>query len=176
MKLKLVILDANVIIDMHRNGIWENVISRYEIFVTGTVANDEVSYFVSKNNNQKVDISLKEYIDNSKIKVLEATDCHILSLKEKVKEDYFNSIDPGELEAIALLHSGEYLNFNFCTGDKAAIRALTVFDLTFQGVSLEMLLNNISMKFEGFSRNYSEAEFKKQQGLGLQEKDFCLKN
>ncbi len=175
MKSKLVILDANVIIDMHRNGIWNKIISLYEIYVPATVAEEEAVYFLSKDGQQRQEIKINKDIEESKIKVLEASVNDSLELKKKVKEDYYNSIDPGELEAIALLHSGEYDDFKFCTGDKAAIRALTMFDLTFQGISLEELLSDVSIKFEGFSNNYSQKEFKKQQGLGMQEKDLHLK-
>ena len=160
---------------MHRNGIWERIISLYEIHVPSTVINDEAVYFISKDNCQKQDITINEDANNSRIKILEASINHILALQEKVTNDFFNSIDPGEREAIALLYSGDYEDYKFCTGDKAAIRALTVFDLTFQGISLEKLLTESSMKFKGFSKNYSEKEFKRQQGLGLQEKDSYLR-
>lgn len=160
---------------MHRNGIWEKIISQYEIHVTATVANDEAVYFVSKDGQEKNPIRISEDAKHSKIKIIEAGADHFSALKEKVTDDFLNSIDPGELEAIALLYSGAYDDFKFCTGDKAAIRALTVFDLTFQGISLEKLLLEASLKFEKFPKNYSESEFKKQQGLGLQEKDFFLK-
>ncbi len=175
MKSKLVILDANVIIDMHRNKIWERVVSLYEVHIPSTVANDEAVYFISRDDNQKHAISLDSDITCKKVKILEATADDIKFLKDKVTDDYFNSIDPGELEAIALLLSGAYENFKFCTGDKAAIKALTVFDLTHQGISLEKLLSEVSIKLDGFPKNYSETEFKKQQGYGLQEKDFYLK-
>jgi len=173
-KSKLVILDANVIIDMHRNKIWDRVVSLYAVHIPSIVASDEAVYFISRGDNQKHDINLGNDITSKRVRILEATADDIKLLKDKVTDDYFNSIDPGELEAIALLCSGAYENFKFCTGDKAAIKALTVFDLTHQGISLEKLLSEISIKLDGFSKNYSETEFKKQQGYGLQEKDFYL--
>ncbi len=123
---KLVILDANVIIDMHRNAIWERIVSLYEVHVPSTVANDEAVYFISKDDHQQRDINLHNDITNNRIKILEATTDNIKTLKDKVTDDYFNSIDPGELEAIALLLNGDYDEFKFCTGDKAAIKALTL--------------------------------------------------
>ncbi|MBP5296285.1 MAG: type II toxin-antitoxin system VapC family toxin [Bacteriovoracaceae bacterium] len=174
MKLKLVILDANVIIDLYRNGIWEKLISRYEVYVPSVVIRDEVIYFIGR-DQQKKELNIRDDVKNGKIKIIAAKMDDYLRLKQKVIDDYYESLDPGELEAIALLYSGEYEDYKFCTGDKAAIRALTIFDLTFQGISLEKLLQDASIKFAGFAKNYSEQEFKKQQGLALQEKDLFLK-
>jgi len=175
MKSKLVILDANVIIDCHRNEVWKQIISSYEIYIPATIFYDEAKYFVSKNTDEKKDINLSQDKDHGKIKVIEAEISHIQNLKTFIKDDFFESIDPGEREAIALLKSGHYDDYVFCTGDKAAIRALTILDLSFQGISLEKLLKDASIKFEKFKPNYSESEFKKQQGKGLQEKNFLLK-
>lgn len=53
MKSKLVILDANVIIDCHRNDVWKQIISSYEIYIPATILYDEAKYFVSKNTEEK---------------------------------------------------------------------------------------------------------------------------
>ncbi len=77
MKSKLVILDANIIIDCHRNDVWKQIISSYEIYIPATILYDEAKYFVSKNTEEKKEIDLSQDKSHGKIQVIEADISHV---------------------------------------------------------------------------------------------------
>ena len=61
---KLLLLDANVIIDLHALGLFEKIAKTYDVHVTRTVFRESIS-FKKEGRRQKIDISDKvTVIDN----------------------------------------------------------------------------------------------------------------
>ncbi len=174
MKSKLVILDANVIIKAFAGGFWKSLISQFDIHVNSIVLRNEV-YFYEDDNGNQVSIDLSADIAIQNIKELIATPEEIAVLIDKVNPNFLDRIDNGELEALALLFSGRFDDFKYCTGDTRAIKALASLDLGSHGVSLEELLITIGQKNKLPDLSYSKTAFDKKKAEGFQERDMFLK-
>jgi len=120
--LKLVLLDADVIIDLFRLGLWNQVINNTSIVIPAIIS-QESYYYLDKNGIRKY-IDLRLYKD--KISILsgeEVTAEDIAIIKNKF--DTYNTgreIHSGELEALAIIANNK--DYMFCTADAAAIFAL----------------------------------------------------
>ena len=128
---KLLLLDADVVIDLHTLGLFDRIIKGYEIHVTKTVL-DEAAYFKSGGARTKIDI--RDHVTVIENVAVE----HLQTLRKEAKEARLG-IDPGELEAIACLIQ-EDEGLIFCTCDQAAIKLLSFMNLDGRAVSIEKVL------------------------------------
>lgn len=174
MKSRLVFLDANVIIEAHRLKIWNHLVAQFDIFIPSFILDNEVKYFTSS-KGQTVVIDLATDEKNGKVKRDTALPSDFQKLYANFKPLFVDGLDPGEKEALALLYSGRYEDFRFCTGDGAAIRALSILSLQFQGVSFETLMNESGQKAKDFKRHFQEEFFKKNITQGSTERDSLKK-
>ena len=129
---KLLLLDADVIIDLHTLGLFDRIIKGYEIHVTKTVIS-EASYFKSGGTRTKIDIRDRvTVIENVAVE-------HLQTVRNEAKEARLG-IDPGELEAIACLMQEDEKGLTFCTCDQAAIKLLSFMNLEGRSASVEKAL------------------------------------
>ena len=56
-KLKLLILDANVVIYLHEKSLWRPVLERCEVFLSRLVAEHEVRYYHGRERDQIIDLT-----------------------------------------------------------------------------------------------------------------------
>jgi hypothetical protein len=174
-KSKLVILDANVIIKAHELGVWNGLTSQYHIHLPSTVLFSEAKYFISKSTGQRVDIDMNSYVSSGNIQEIQSSADDLKQLQVTVSENFFQALDPGELEALAILHSGQHPDFQFCTGDQSAIKAMSVLGLSSQAVSFEKLLKSSGISTNGLHRSYSQDALNRKLAESLAEKIFYLK-
>jgi hypothetical protein len=139
---KFLLLDANVVIAAYEGKIWQVLLNSFFIALPSVVFHDEARYFTSQKTGY-VPIELEPLSASSKIKIFDATTSQIASIKSMLSNDFFNSIDPGELEAMAILNSGDYDDYKFCSGDFAANKAMGVLDMASYCISLEDVLAQI---------------------------------
>ncbi len=66
MKSRLVILDANVIIDAFAGGFWDALVAQYEVRITSIILHSEV-FFYENYKSQRVPINLEPYLVSKKI-------------------------------------------------------------------------------------------------------------
>lgn len=174
MKSRLVILDANVIIRAFAGKFWTALTNHYDIYVTSIVLRTEV-YFYLDANGQQIPIDLNVEVQAGKIKELTATSTEIADLVNKVNPNFMDRIDEGEQEALALLLTGRFDGYRYCTGDTRAIKALASLSLGSMGVSLEELLIGIGQKTKLPDPSYSKQAFDRKKAEGLQEQSMFLK-
>ncbi|MBF0363826.1 MAG: hypothetical protein HQK49_22590 [Oligoflexia bacterium] len=174
MKSRLVILDANVIIKAFEKNFWKSLVSQYDISINSIVLRNEV-YFYTDENGQQVNIDLTVEITSGKIKEITATADEIESLIKKVNPSFLNRIDDGEQEALALLLTGRFDEYKYCTGDTRAIKALASLELGIFGVSLEELLSAIGQKDKLPDLSYSKEAFERKKVEGFQERELFLR-
>lgn len=174
MRSRLVILDANVIIDAFATNLWNSLINQYDVHVTSIVLRQEV-YFYKNDAGQRISIDLGSDVASGKVKELTATIEDLAAIKEKVNPNLLDRIDDGEQEVLALLLTGRFDDYLFCTADTRAIKALASLDLGSFGVSLEELLENIGIKNRLPNPSYSKAAFARKIAEGLQEQAMFLK-
>lgn len=128
---KLLLLDADVVIDLHTLGLFDRIDKGFEIHITKTVL-DEASYFKIGGARTKIDIRNRvTVIENVAVE-------HLQTVRKEAKEARLG-IDPGEMEAIAYLMQ-EDEGLIFCTCDQAAIKLLAFMNLEGRSVSFEKAL------------------------------------
>jgi hypothetical protein len=141
-KPKLLLLDANVIIDAYFHGIWDLLKKKYQIAVPSVVAK-EARYFESE--TKIVGINLKAQADLGEINILEGTVADLDATFSGISPVFMAGVDAGEQEAIALIKCGKCAGYSFCTGDTNAIQALGLLGLEQHSVSFESVVDGLKM-------------------------------
>jgi len=148
---KLLLLDANVIIDLHALGLFEKIAKTYDVHVTRTVFGESIS-FKKKGQPQKIDIRDKVMvIDNVSVDSLN-------TVRTEAKEARL-TIDPGELESIAFLSNTEE-EIAFCTCDKAAMTLVSYMELEKRSISVEQAAKVAGLRREHLLLRHSDKRFK----------------
>ena len=112
---KLLLLDADVIIDLHTLGLFEKIRKAYDICLTRKVF-EETRYY--KKDGTKIDIHLKD------ITIIDNVDLEGLRKAQKEAKEARLGIDPGESTSIAYLIQTEK-EITFCSCDQAAIKLIS---------------------------------------------------
>ena len=151
---KYILFDANIIIELYKLGVWEALISKVEVIVPSTVARDEALFHSADEGGIPSPINLSDLLNSGKIKEAIATAEEMAALDNVFDRVFIRGLDPGEAEAIALLHAGSIGDPKFCTADKAAIQALAMINRRELGISMEQILKesglqkNIGIQFK----------------------------
>jgi len=164
-----VLLDAVIIIEAHSIGVWDRLLEEIRGLVGATVANDEAFYFDTKKTKKREAIRLRPYIESGRIKEVNATIEDLQSLHETLSSATLHGLDPGELEALAVLHGGAIEEVVFCTADGAAIRALALLGHSESGISFESLLKEVGLQ-KALEDHYSEKFFRYHLERGKQDR------
>lgn len=148
---KLLLLDADVLIDLNSLDLFEKICRNYEVCITKTVY-DEARYF--KKAGARYAIKLPDEVE-----IIEDINIKSLLKVERNAKGIMLQIDPGEASSIACLMDAENDIF-FCTCDKAAITLISYMDLDAKCVSLESALKKIGIKKNLYPRHL-DVNFKK---------------
>jgi predicted nucleic acid-binding protein len=89
MKSKLLLLDANVVIEAHRQKLWKALYTRYEISLPSVVLQREVQFFRSKRDFGNEEILLKPLVDAGLLQEVSATSDDIDNLSRRFKASFF---------------------------------------------------------------------------------------
>jgi hypothetical protein len=167
-KFRLLLLDANVVIEISRHGLWDGIVARCEVHLARTVI-DEAQFFDDANGNRQY-IDLTAYINAKSITVFDLTPSDLAMLRAEFDPVYFEKLDPGETESLGYLLR-QSAESQICSADKIVYRVLGNLKRSEQGVSLEELLDQVGLGRKlprEFTRTYREEWTKKgfQEGLG----------
>jgi len=127
---KLLLLDADVVIDLHTLGLFGKISKAYDVCLTRSVF-EEARYY--KKGGAKIDIDLKD------VTIIENVDLESLKKVQREAKEARLGIDPGESTSIAYLIQTEE-EITFCSCDRAAIKLLSYIELEQKSVSLENAL------------------------------------
>ncbi len=135
-RLNIVLLDADVIIDLHRFGIWEQILKKNQVNISSTILRQE-AYFFEDDQDRRHNIDL---IKDAGTKFQE------VSIEATIMRDFIKQFDrniqeelhAGELEALSIIQKDK--NLHFCTADKMAIKVIALMGSRNQGISFEDLL------------------------------------
>jgi len=154
--LLLLLLDADVIIDLHRLSVWEHIIKHHKVHIPSIILHKETYYYEDKRGIRHP-IDLEKEIGVT-IYELSCSAEELLSFKEQFDRVFQEELHDGEKEALVLIHKQK--NLLLCTCDHAAIKALALLDLLDRGISFENLLrkSGITKKLE---YKHTEKRFKK---------------
>ncbi|NGX43573.1 MAG: hypothetical protein K940chlam7_01871 [Chlamydiae bacterium] len=137
-KSSQVLADAVIVIGAHEERYWEILCNAYQIALPATILEEEIFYFQSA--GIKKGLAPSKWVNEGKVIRVEAEIEDYDYLNRKLSKDFMNSLDLGELEALALLSSKKYNAYRFTTADRAAIKALGVLGWESRGISVEELL------------------------------------
>lgn len=136
-KFSFLLLDANVVIELFRQGLWERITDICDIHLAQTVI-DESEFYIDE-NGKKVAISHDEIEADGKVTIISLEPSSLGSFRSMFDITVLEDIDPGEAESLAILWNseGEYL---ICSADAIVFRILGSADRGHQGISLEEVL------------------------------------
>jgi len=143
-KLKLLILDAGAVIQLHKLRLWEALIDKFEVHLSEIVAEKEVLFEPSDDGSYGDDIDLSSVINSGQVSVFAVPVLQIKAFRDLFDDLYLGDLDDGEAESLAYLmeQSTEWL---ISSGDAIVFRVLGNLNRSDQGRSLEELLNSIGL-------------------------------
>ena len=147
---KLLLLDADVIIDLHALGLFGKISKAYDICLTRSVV-EEARYY--KKGRAKIDIDIKN------VATIENVDFETLRKVQREAKEARLGIDPGESTSIAYLIQTEE-KITFCSSDQAAIRLISYMELERKSISLEKALRNAGYHEKRLYARHFEKTFK----------------
>ena len=134
-KSRLVLLDANIVIQLFESGIWEQLIARFDIVLAQTVVDESDHY---RDDDFAIEIELQPYIDCKQVSVLSLTPSQVNAYCDRFDSTYIEKLDPGEAESLCLLEQdAESL---ICSADAIVWRVLGNLGIGERGISVEEML------------------------------------
>jgi len=147
---KLLLLDADVIIDLRTLDLFGKIKKAYDICLTRTVFEEARHY---KKDGAKIDIDIKG------VTIIENVNFENLREVHREAKEARLGIDPGESTSMAyLIQTGEEITF--CTCDHAAIKLISYMGLEQKTISLEKALRNAGYHEKNLYPRHLEKTFK----------------
>jgi len=153
--LRLLLLDANVVIELHRLRLWSAIIDRCEVLLASVVV-EESRYHEAGEIQTPLD--LRADIAAKNVTVVEPELVTIQAFRRRFRPTFLERLDAGEAESLAYLSEIDG-NCLIASADKIVWRTLGALSRGEQGVSLEEILNKIGMTKSldhEFSKAYRE--------------------
>ena len=147
---RLLLLDADVIIDLHTLDLFEKVSKSYNICLTRNVF-EEARYY--KKGGAKIAIDIKD------VTIIGDVDLEGLRKVKREAKEARLGIDPGESTSIAYLLQAEE-EITFCTCDQAAIKLIAYMELEQKSISLEKTLRTAGYHEKRLYPRHLEKTFK----------------
>lgn len=148
---KLVLLDADVIIDLHSLQLFDAITRGYDVYVVRTVFR-EARFYPYKDQALPIDIK-------DKVTIVDVLDEQLLKKVKLEAREAFLGIDPGETESIAYL-STSVKNILFCTCDHSAIQLISYMELEHTSISVEKALEGIGRHGKNLYPRHREKVFR----------------
>lgn len=134
-KLRLLLLDACVVIRLHEWGIWERIVERCEIVLPESVVSESL-YFEA--DQRKVSIDLEPAVKAGLVEVVRPSASAVQAFLDRFTPAYRGVLDAGEAECLAVL-AGSAEPCLVCSADAIVPRVLGCLRREDQGLSLEEL-------------------------------------
>lgn len=154
-KFRLLLLDANVVIVLCKLGQWDLVLEKCEVLLARTVFEMEAVFYEDK-EGEKVYLDLEKDCKEGKLQVVDVATGQVASFLALFKPLYLGDLDPGEAESLAYLVNATEQHF-LCSADKIVFRVLGALNREDQGLSLEILLQQIGLTARNLGQEFSEA-------------------
>jgi hypothetical protein len=136
------VLDANVIIALFEQGIWDRVVANCDLHIAETVVGE--AHFYEDDAGARHDFDLSAYVADGRVKQFSVPAADVQAFVATFGADYMEKLDAGEAESLAYLEgaSDEHL---ICSADRIVYRVLGNLDRGHQGVSLQEVLDNLGL-------------------------------
>lgn len=165
-KLKLLILDANVVIYLHEHELWQAVLERCEVHLSGIVIDDEVRFYPGTEYDEVIDLSPD--VDAGRIQRFDVPVSEVKVFRDQFDPVYRGDLDPGEEESLAhMLHAAK--DFLISSGDAIVYRILGNVNRGDAGISLEEVLQKVGLSRGNLPWQYTKAFQERYTRVGQQE-------
>ena len=160
-KFKLLLLDADVVIEIFRHGIWDKFLKVCDVHLSRIVAGE--AHFWTDAEDERHDFDLQTYTTAGKITIFDVHPSELTAFLSRFDPTYLERLHPGETESLAfLVNSTEpYL---ICSADKIVYRVLGNLRRDDQGISLQEILQQVGLNRQltrPFSKEYRDTWTKK---------------
>lgn len=135
--LKLLLLDADVIIIAHEIGVWDKLVEMCSVSVTETIIT-EANLWFDEDGGQHV-IDLESYVKQGKIESISVEFSKVRRFRKRFSPAYLDRMDPGESETLAFVDSSDD-EWLYCSGDAIVFNVLGCLAKGHQAISLEEVL------------------------------------
>lgn len=141
---KLLLLDADIVLDLHSLDLFEKIRNAYSLCVTKVVFR-EAKYYKKDGIREKINIK-------DKVTVIEQVDIENLKTVSQEAKEAMLIIDSGEASSIAYLIDAKE-DITFCSCDKAAITLTAYMELEQRAICLEKALKNAGIHVQLLPRH-----------------------
>lgn len=163
-KFRLLLLDANIVIEISKRRLWEGVLSQCEVHLSRTVV-DEAAFYTD-DNGDRCEIDLTPYRGgDGGITVFDVAASEVASLRSRFDPTYFEKLDAGETESLSFLLK-QSDQCSICSADMIVYRVLGNLNRPNQGISLEEILNKVGLG-RRLPRQYTKAFREEWTGKGF---------
>ena len=152
-RLRLLLLDANVVFRLFELGLWDAVVEHCEVILTRTVADVEVRYYHGKDADHLIDLS--GYENDGRIAVVDLDASELKEFRDLFDPLYLARLDDGEAESLAYLASSEDEHL-VSSSDSIVSKVLGRLRRSEQGISLEEILQRIGRTVKGLERQFTQ--------------------
>ncbi len=157
-KLQWLLLDANIVIELFRLAIWNQVVERCEIHLPSVVVQESACFEDAAGDPRQIDLS--RYQAAGQIHIFETPLSLIQQFLSHFDPLYLEKLDDGEVAALAFLFSqdstSEPSTWMISSADAIVYRVLGNFGRSAQGLSLEEILSHTGLS-RSLSRQYSKS-------------------
>ena len=143
--LRLLLLDANVVLELHRLNLWSGVVARCEVLLARTVLGEAKYYDRDDGTQERIDLS--QDLDAGHVRIIDVPLSTVTAFQGRFRPTFLDRLDPGELESLAHLVEVDQ-RCSISSADKIVWRALGALKLGEQGISLEEILCKIGRSQE----------------------------
>ena len=143
-KLRLLLLDANVVIGPFSLGLWDRVAADCEVFVAETVVSEAKYYEAKDGSGAQRAIDLARRVRADQIQMVKIGTPGLDAFLAQFDPVYLEKLDPGETESLAHLLAQKDV-WVLCSADAIVFRVLAHVRREDQGLSLEEVLQKIGL-------------------------------
>ena len=141
-----------------RVGKWDAVVDTCELFVGETVLAE--SHFYQDDERQRHDFDLQPYIEQGKVKTIDATLQQFKALDSLFQPQFLSgSVHDGEKELLAIV-CGSRKPWLIAAADIALVKAMAALRRSEQVLSLEVILQKIGQQCPGLKDHYKETRLR----------------
>lgn len=136
------LLDANVIIVLFKQGLWDRVVAECDLHISETVLGE--AHFYEDDSGARHDFDLRHYVADARIKKFSVPVAAVQAFVATFGADYIEKLDAGEAESLAYLEAASD-DHSICSADAIVFRVLGNLDRGHKGASLQEVLDRLGL-------------------------------
>lgn len=154
-KFRFLLLDADVLIELWRRGVWKHLLTLCDITIVETVR-DEARFYEDADATRQ-EINLNQDVASGDVKVMSVPLAEIRKLLDSVPAAWHPDLNPGETASLAwLLAQPAEPAYRLCSADHITFRVLGMKRRSGAGISLEEIFASIGRVQPNLARHFTK--------------------